>query len=94
MLGEIVLDYFDLMSSVSTWFRSHFEELQKMANLRKLCLICAQVLIIQIQGKSRFKFFPKNVILDNQPIAIEHEFHFENIAHSRSLDFFFNNLPS
>jgi hypothetical protein len=88
VLGEIVLDYFDLMSSVTTWIRSHFEELQKMANLRKLCLICAQVLIIQIQGKGRFISSLKTVILDNQPVAIEHEYYLENISHSRSSNFF------
>jgi hypothetical protein len=33
------------------WIRKQLLQMQKMANFRKLCLICAHIMLIQIQGK-------------------------------------------
>ena len=44
-------DSFVLMCSMSIWIRKQLLQMQKMANFRKLCLICAYIMLIQIQGK-------------------------------------------
>ena len=40
-----------LMFCVTVWFERRFDQLKKMTNFKKLCLVCLQFFIMQVQGK-------------------------------------------
>lgn len=48
-----------LMFCVTVWFERRFDQLKKMTNFKKLCLVCLQFFIMQVQGKKSGSVWPR-----------------------------------